>query len=74
MQKFSLMLLNQGEYNRVRILSEEAVKLIMSDQLPKGTSLYCNKGYGLGGSADLKSADHTFAHEYKDIVSRALID
>lgn len=36
------MLLNQGEYNGVRILSKEAVKLIMSDQLPKWTSFYGN--------------------------------
>lgn len=43
--QFALMLVNEGEWNGRRILSEEAVELMRSDQLPPGIA-------GLGGFMD----------------------
>ncbi|MEZ5107047.1 MAG: serine hydrolase domain-containing protein [Draconibacterium sp.] len=50
--KFGRMLINGGELDGVRVLKEETVKMIMSNQLPEGVN-YDNGGwYGLGGSVN----------------------
>lgn len=60
--RFCKMLLNGGELEGTRILSTEATKLIMTNQLPE-TALYENgeMGYGLGGAVDLKSGEYSWA-------------
>ena len=52
--KFAQMLLNDGEYEGVRILNLSTVEKIMTNQLPAGVD-YENVGsYGLGGSINLE--------------------
>jgi len=61
---FCEMLLNGGELNGARILEEETVKLIMTDQLPKNAKYTDDSGYGLAGAVlkyrlpNPKSSDH----------------
>lgn len=59
--KFCKMLLNGGELNGTRILSEEAVHLIMSDQLPGGVTYEENMGYGLAGGVNLTNGEYGWA-------------
>ncbi len=56
--RFADMLLNRGELDGVRILSEETVDLIMSNHLPEGVELWEGYGYGLGGSLNLETGDY----------------
>jgi CubicO group peptidase (beta-lactamase class C family) len=56
--RFGQMLLNGGELNGVRILEESTVKLIMSDQVPRGVSYKEGKSYGLGGEVDLETGTY----------------
>ncbi len=56
--RFGQMLLNGGELNGVRILEESTVKLIMSDQRPKGVSYQEGLGFGLGGSVNLETGTY----------------
>lgn len=58
---FCKMLLNGGELNGTRILSEEAVKLIMSNQLPEGVTYEENMGYGLAGGVNLTNGEYGWA-------------
>jgi CubicO group peptidase (beta-lactamase class C family) len=51
--RFGQMLLNGGELDGARILEQETVDLIMSDQLPKDAKYELGSGYGLGGSVDM---------------------
>ncbi len=59
--EFCKMLLNGGELNGTRVLSEEAVHLIMSDQLPEGTTYEKNRGYGLAGGVNLNTGEYGWA-------------
>lgn len=58
--RFSRMLLNSGELEGVRILEEETVQMIMSDQLPEGVDYKEGYGYGLGGQVELKSGSYSW--------------
>ncbi|HDR51541.1 MAG TPA: class A beta-lactamase-related serine hydrolase [Mariniphaga anaerophila] len=58
---FSKMLLNGGELNGTRILSEEAAGLILTDQLPEGATYENNMGYGLAGGVNLISGEYGWA-------------
>lgn len=58
--RFCLMLLNGGELDGARILKEETVQLIMSDQAPKGVTYWEGTSYGLGGSVDLKTGEYAW--------------
>jgi CubicO group peptidase (beta-lactamase class C family) len=49
---FCKMLLNNGELDGVRVLSETTTQLILTNQLPAGVNYADNKGYGLAGSVD----------------------
>jgi CubicO group peptidase (beta-lactamase class C family) len=60
--RFCKMLLNGGELEGTRILSEEAVKLIMTNQLPE-TAIYNDgkSGFGLSGTVDPESGEYSWA-------------
>lgn len=58
--RFCRMLLNGGELDGVRILKEETVQLIMSDQSPEGVKFWKSTSYGLGGSVDLKTGEYAW--------------
>lgn len=46
--KFCQMLLNKGKYQSVRLLQEETVAQMRTDQLPDGVKAYGYFGFGLG--------------------------
>jgi CubicO group peptidase (beta-lactamase class C family) len=56
--RFARMLLNGGQLGGVRLLREETVKLIMSDQLPEGVTYENGGGYGLGGAVNLENKQY----------------
>ena len=58
---FCKMLLNGGELDGVRIISEEAVRLITTNQLPEGLVYAENKGYGLAGEVNLETGVYGWA-------------
>ena len=58
--RFCSMMLNGGELDDVRVLKEETVKMIMSDQSPEGVTYWENARYGLGGSVNLKTGEYAW--------------
>lgn len=58
---FCKMLLNGGELNGKRVLSEEAVQLILTNQLPEETTYEENMGYGLAGGVNLINGEYGWA-------------
>jgi CubicO group peptidase (beta-lactamase class C family) len=50
--KFAQMLLNDGEFEGVRILNESTVEMMMTNQLPAGVNYENGGSYGLGGSVN----------------------
>ena len=60
--RFCQMLLNGGELDGTRVLSEEATKLMLTNQLPE-TAQYENgeMGFGLGGAVNLESGEYSWA-------------
>ncbi len=56
--RFAKMLLNGGELEGVRILKEETVQLMMSNQLPEGVVYENGGGYGLGGSYTIENGQY----------------
>jgi CubicO group peptidase (beta-lactamase class C family) len=58
---FCKMLLNNGELDGVRILSETATQLIITNQLPAGVNFEDNKGYGLAGSVEPETGVYGWA-------------
>ena len=58
---FCMMLLNGGELDRVRILSENATQLIMSNQLPDNVKYGKSNTYGLGGAIDIETGEYSWA-------------
>jgi len=58
---FCKMLLNDGELDGVRIITESAAHLIMTNQLPGGVIYAENMGYGLAGDVNLKTGVYGWA-------------
>jgi CubicO group peptidase (beta-lactamase class C family) len=58
---FCKMLLNKGELDGVRIITESAATLIMTNQLPDGIIYAENKGYGLAGDVNLETGVYGWA-------------
>ena len=58
--RFARMLLNGGELEGIRILEENTVDLIMSDQLPEGVAYTEGFGYGLGGQVEIGSGSYSW--------------
>ncbi len=60
--RFCRMLLNGGELDGKRILSEEATKLILTDQLPARAKYQNGKaGYGLAGTVQFADGEYSWA-------------
>ncbi|WP_346861630.1 serine hydrolase domain-containing protein [uncultured Draconibacterium sp.] len=60
--RFCQMLLNGGELDDVRILSEDAVNLIMTNQLPETATYDEGKtGFGLSGTVNPESGEYSWA-------------
>lgn len=59
--KFCKMLLNNGELDGVRIISESAAALILTNQLPDGVVYADKKGYGLAGDVNLENGVYGWA-------------
>jgi len=59
-EKFCRMLLNKGTLDGNRILSEQAVQLIMTNQLPEGVAFEEGEGYGLSGSVKLSTGEYAW--------------
>ncbi len=60
-EKFCRMMLNGGEFNGTRILKEETVDLIMSDQLPEAVKYKRTHGYGLGGQVEYETGAYSWS-------------
>ena len=58
--RFCSMMLNGGELDGVRVLQEETVQMIMSDQSPEGVTFWENTRYGLGGSVNLNTGEYAW--------------
>ncbi len=58
---FCKMLLNDGELDGVRIITESAAQMIMTNQLPDGIIFAENKGYGLAGDVNLETGVYGWA-------------
>jgi len=59
-EKFCRMLLNQGELNGKRVLSEKAVELIMTDQFPPEVEKQPGMGHGLSGTVKLDTGEYSW--------------
>ena len=57
---FCRMLLNKGVLNGKRVLSEQAVQLIMSDQLDPDVEWYKGMGHGLSGTVQLDNGEYSW--------------
>lgn len=58
---FCKMLLNGGGLDGVRILSETATQLIITNQLPAGVTYYEDNGYGLAGDVNSETGVYGWA-------------
>ena len=54
------MLLNDGELDGARVLSEEAARLVITNQLPVETIDNKENGHGLGGAVDLTTKEYSW--------------
>ncbi len=59
-ERFCRMLLNKGELNGKRVLSEKAAQMIMTDQFPPEVETKPGKGYGLSGSVNLETGEYSW--------------
>ncbi|MDT7828231.1 serine hydrolase domain-containing protein [Pricia sp. S334] len=59
-EKFCRMLLNKGELNGKRVLSEKAVELIMTDQFPTEVEKQPGMGHGLSGTVRLDTGEYSW--------------
>jgi CubicO group peptidase (beta-lactamase class C family) len=57
-EKFCRMLLNKGELNGKRVLSEKAAQIVMTDQFPKEVETSPGNGHGLSGSVNLETGEY----------------
>jgi CubicO group peptidase (beta-lactamase class C family) len=59
-ERFCRMLLNKGELNGKRVLSEKAAQMIMTNQFPPEVENNLGKGYGLSGSVNLETGEYSW--------------
>jgi len=57
---FCRMLLNKGELNGKRILSEKAAEIIMTNQYPKEMKTNSQMGHGLSGMVNLDTGEYNW--------------
>ena len=60
-EKFCRMLLNKGELNGTRVLSEKAVQMIMTDQFPSEVEKQPGMGHGLSGTVNLDTGEYSWS-------------
>ena len=59
-ETFCRMLLNKGELNGKRILSEKAAEMIMTNQYPKEMKTNSQMGHGLSGMVNLDTGEYNW--------------
>jgi len=59
-ETFCRMLLNKGELNGKRILSEKATEIIMTNQYPKEMITNSSMGHGLAGTVNLDTGEYNW--------------
>jgi CubicO group peptidase (beta-lactamase class C family) len=59
-EKFCRMLLNKGELNGKRVLSEKAAQMVMTDQFPKEVEAIPGNGHGLSGTVNLETGEYSW--------------
>ncbi|WP_423999189.1 serine hydrolase domain-containing protein [Maribacter sp. IgM3_T14_3] len=59
-EKFCRMLLNKGELNGTRVLSEKAVQLIMTNQFGPEVETQPGMGHGLSGTVNLETGEYSW--------------
>ena len=59
-ETFCRMLLNKGELNGKRILSEKATEIIMTNQYPKEMKSNSKMGHGLTGTVNLDTGEYNW--------------
>ena len=59
-ERFCRMLLNKGELNGKRILTEKAAQMIMTDQFPPEVQFMPGSGHGLSGMVKLSSGEYAW--------------
>jgi len=57
-EKFCRMLLNKGELNGKRILSEKAAQIVITDQYPSEVKKKPGEGHGLSGTVKLETGEY----------------
>lgn len=60
-ETFCRMLLNKGQLEGTRILSEEAAEMIMTNQYPKEINTDGKTGHGLSGMVNLESGEYNWS-------------
>ncbi|MFT4735405.1 MAG: CubicO group peptidase (beta-lactamase class C family) [Algoriphagus sp.] len=59
-ERFCRMLLNKGELNGTRVLSEKAAQIIMTNQFPPEVETNPGKGHGLSGTVNLATGEYSW--------------
>lgn len=59
-ERFCRMLLNKGELNGKRVLSEKAAQIVMTDQFPKEVEAIPGNGHGLSGTVNLETGEYSW--------------
>jgi CubicO group peptidase (beta-lactamase class C family) len=59
-ERFCRMLLNKGELNGKRVLSEKAAQMVMTDQFPEEVAASQGKGHGLSGTVNLETGEYSW--------------
>ena len=60
-ENFCNMLLNKGKFKNKRVLSENAAKTVITNQLPDEIKMYSNFGHGLSGIVDINSGEYNWS-------------
>lgn len=59
-ERFCRMLLNKGELNGKRVLSEKAAQMVITDQFPKEFEASPRSGHGLSGTVNLDTGEYSW--------------
>jgi CubicO group peptidase (beta-lactamase class C family) len=59
-EKFCRMLLNKGALNGIRVLSEKAAQMVMTDQFPSEVEASPGMGHGLSGVVSLENGEYSW--------------
>jgi CubicO group peptidase (beta-lactamase class C family) len=59
-EKFCRMLLNKGALNGIRVLSEKAAQMVITDQFPSEVEASSGMGHGLSGVVNLETGEYSW--------------